>query len=106
MNVQGHFRGRRMSELAFLPIGELSRRIGAGTLDPCDLVRTYLQRADGLGRPLNCYVALCREQAMAEAEQAAQRAARKQRLGPLDGIPIGVKDNIDVAGVPTTNGFG
>ena len=34
------------------------------------------------------------------------RAARMQRLSPIDGIPIAVKDNIDVAGVPTTNGFG
>jgi Asp-tRNA(Asn)/Glu-tRNA(Gln) amidotransferase A subunit family amidase len=95
-----------MSELAFLPIRELSRRIEAGSLDPRDLALTYLQRAGGVGRPLNCYVAMCRESAMVEAGRAAQRAARKQRLGPLDGIPLAVKDNIDVEGVATTNGFG
>jgi aspartyl-tRNA(Asn)/glutamyl-tRNA(Gln) amidotransferase subunit A len=95
-----------MSELAFLPITELSRRIDAGVLDPRDLLQAYMRRADGVGRALNCYVGLCREGAVAAAGEAAKRAARRQRLGLLDGIPIGVKDNIDVAGAPTTNGFG
>ena len=95
-----------MSDPVFLPITELSRRIVGGALDPRHLMRAYVERAEGAGRALNCYVALCGERAKAEAEQAAGRAARKQRLGPIDGIPIAVKDNIDVAGVPTTNGFG
>ena len=98
--------GVHMSDPVFLPITELSRRIDAGLLDPRDLARAYLERADGAGRSLNCYLALCGERAVAEAEQAARRAARKQRLSPIDGIPIAAKDNIDVAGVPTTNGFG
>jgi len=95
-----------MSELAFLAITELSRRIDAGALDPRDLLQAFIQRADGVGRALNCYVRLCREDAVAAAASAAERAVRGQRLGPLDGIPFGAKDNIDVAGVPTTNGFG
>jgi aspartyl-tRNA(Asn)/glutamyl-tRNA(Gln) amidotransferase subunit A len=98
--------GPHVPDLLFLPIAELSRRIDAGLLDPQDLTRAYLERAGGVGRSLNCYLTLCGERALAEAEQAAKRAARKQRLGALDGIPIAVKDNIDVAGVPTTNGFG
>jgi Asp-tRNA(Asn)/Glu-tRNA(Gln) amidotransferase A subunit family amidase len=95
-----------MHELAFLPITELSRRIEACELDPRDLLNVYLARATGIGRALNCYLVLCRDQAQAHAEQAALRAERKARLGPLDGIPIAIKDNIDVAGVPTSNGFG
>ena len=95
-----------MTNLVFLPIAELSRRIDTGRLDPRDLTHSYVERAGGAGQSLNCYLTLCGERAVAEAEQAAQRAERKQRLGALDGIPIAVKDNIDVAGVPTTNGFG
>ena len=95
-----------MSNAVFLPITELSRRIDAGTLDPLALTNAFLERSDGVGRPLNCYVTLCREQALADAEEASARAARHERLSPIDGIPIAVKDNIDVAGVPTTNGFG
>jgi Asp-tRNA(Asn)/Glu-tRNA(Gln) amidotransferase A subunit family amidase len=95
-----------MHDVAFLPITELSRRIEARELDPQDLLSVYLERATGVGRALNCYLALCQESAQAEAERAAARARRNARLGPLDGIPIAIKDNIDVAGVPTSNGFG
>ena len=95
-----------MHEVAFLPISELSRRIAAKELDPVDLAKVYLERAAGIGRSLNCYVALAQASAAQAAEEAAQRARRNARLGPLDGIPIGIKDNIDVAGVPTSNGFG
>jgi Asp-tRNA(Asn)/Glu-tRNA(Gln) amidotransferase A subunit family amidase len=95
-----------MQELAFLPITELSRRIEARELDPRDLLNVYLARATGIGRALNCYLALCQDEAQAGAEQAALRAQRKARLGPLDGIPIAIKDNIDVVGLPTSNGFG
>jgi Asp-tRNA(Asn)/Glu-tRNA(Gln) amidotransferase A subunit family amidase len=95
-----------MHEVAFLPITELSRRIAAHELDPVDLAKVYLERAAGIGRSLNCYLELCQASAAQEAEQAAERARRNARWGPLDGIPIGIKDNIDVAGVPTSNGFG
>jgi aspartyl-tRNA(Asn)/glutamyl-tRNA(Gln) amidotransferase subunit A len=95
-----------MSNLVFLPIAELSRHIDTGLLDPRDLARAYVEHARGAGQSLNCYLTLCGERSAAEAEQAAQRAKHKQRLSALDGIPIAVKDNIDVAGVPTTNGFG
>ena len=95
-----------MHELAFLPISELSRHIEACELDPRDLLNVYLARATGIGRALNCYLALCQDEAQAGAEQAALRAQCKARLSPLDGIPIAIKDNIDVVGVPTSNGFG
>jgi aspartyl-tRNA(Asn)/glutamyl-tRNA(Gln) amidotransferase subunit A len=95
-----------MHEVAFLPLTELSRLIAARELNPLDLLNVYLERANGIGRPLNCYLALCPQTARQEAQKAAERAQRNVRLGPLDGIPIGIKDNIDVAGMPTSNGFG
>ena len=95
-----------MPQAVFLPIMELSRRIEAGTLDPRELVRAYLERASGVGRPINAYVAMREDAALLEAASSAQRASRGRRLGALDGIPIAVKDNNDVAGLPTTNGLG
>lgn len=95
-----------MSDLPFLPITALSRRIESGGLDPVTLADAFLARIDGVGRALNCYVSLDRVGTLAAAAAARHRAARHERIGPLDGIPIAVKDNIDVAGLPTTNGFG
>jgi aspartyl-tRNA(Asn)/glutamyl-tRNA(Gln) amidotransferase subunit A len=95
-----------MSDLAFLSIARLTGLIDQGALDPVALARLYLDRAEGVGRPLNAFVLLCRDTALAEAAAAAQRARVRRRLGPLDGVPIAIKDNIDVAGVPTSNGFG
>jgi aspartyl-tRNA(Asn)/glutamyl-tRNA(Gln) amidotransferase subunit A len=100
------FARRSMNELAFLPISELSRLIDVGQLDPTALTRLFLERAQGVGRRLNCFITLCEQTAMAAARTAADRAAASRRLGPLDGIVIALKDNIDVAGIPTSNGFG
>ncbi len=95
-----------MADLEFLPITRLSELIDLGEISAQTLTRLFLDRADGAGRQLNCYITLSKESALSEAHAAAGRAASKQRLGPLDGIPIALKDNIDVAGVATSNGFG
>ena len=63
-----------MAELAFLSLTSLSRLIDAGEVDPEDLTRLFLARAEGVGRSLNCYITLCREQALLEAKGAAARA--------------------------------
>ena len=95
-----------MTELALLPISRLSAMLDAGDADAEVLTRILLDRIHGKGRVLNCYITLCEETALAEARAAAARAAAKRRCGALDEIPVAVKDNIDVAGVPTSNGFG
>ena len=95
-----------MPELAFADIARLSALMDERILDPVELTRLYLSRATGVGAPLNAYVALREKQALKEAGSARARALAGRRIGPLDGIPIALKDNIDVAGMPTTNGFG
>jgi aspartyl-tRNA(Asn)/glutamyl-tRNA(Gln) amidotransferase subunit A len=95
-----------MSDLAFKSATELGQLIGAGQVDPLELTRSYLARAEGVGRDLNCFITLCNDRAIAEAMSASGRARMKKRLGPIDGIPVAIKDNIDLAGVPTSNGIG
>jgi aspartyl-tRNA(Asn)/glutamyl-tRNA(Gln) amidotransferase subunit A len=89
-----------------MSISRLSELLDAGETNAEELTRLFLDRAEGIGRSLNCYITLCRETALVAARAAAERAAAKRRRGKLDGIPIAIKDNIDVAGVPTSNGFG
>ena len=96
----------RMDHLPFKPATELARLIEAGELDPLELTHVYLGRAEGIGRDLNCFITLCADLAMTDAAAAATRARSKQRLSPIDGIPVAIKDNIDLAGVPTSNGIG
>ncbi|MEJ0068036.1 MAG: amidase family protein [Pseudomonadota bacterium] len=76
-----------MSEPEFLPIVVLTRRIDDGALDPVALTRRYLDRAEAVGKPLNAFVALCRDAALAAAADSAARAQARCRRGPLDGIP-------------------
>jgi aspartyl-tRNA(Asn)/glutamyl-tRNA(Gln) amidotransferase subunit A len=93
-----------MADLAMLPITRLSALLDAGETDAVALTRGALDRIAGSGAALNAFITLCPDTALRDAEAARARAPR--RLGPLDGIPVALKDNIDVAGVPTSNGFG
>ncbi|HEX3862076.1 MAG TPA: amidase [Stellaceae bacterium] len=97
---------RSNGEVAFRSIAALSQAIDAGTLDPRELADLMFDRIAALNPTLNLYLSLCRDTALAEVEAATDRTGRRCRRGPLDGIPIAVKDNIDVAGVPTSNGLG
>jgi aspartyl-tRNA(Asn)/glutamyl-tRNA(Gln) amidotransferase subunit A len=74
-----------------------------GSLSPVDLVRGCLARIDA--RPeLNAFITVMRERALAEAGAAEQEIGAGHYLGPLHGVPVSVKDLIDVAGTPTTAG--
>jgi aspartyl-tRNA(Asn)/glutamyl-tRNA(Gln) amidotransferase subunit A len=95
-----------MEDLAFKSATELGSLIGAGEADPLEMTHIYLARAEGVGRTLNCFITLCSDLAIAEAASASERARMRRRLGPIDGIPVAIKDNIDLAGVPTSNGIG
>ena len=95
-----------MKDLAFWPLTRLSAALESGEVDAEALTQVFLERALGMGRALNCYLGLCLDTARVEARAAAERARAKRRRGELDGIPVALKDNIDIAGVPTSNGLG
>ncbi len=95
-----------MVDLALLPITRLSAMLDARETEAVALTQACLDRIAGPGKALNAFITVLADSALAEARQAAERAAAGRRLGPLDGIPIALKDNIDVAGVPTSNGLG
>jgi len=88
--------------LAGLTLAEASARIKAGTLTSTALVNACLARIDIYNPKINAFITVTREQALAQAKalDAEQRAGRLR--GPLHGIPIALKDNIDTAGVRTT----
>jgi aspartyl-tRNA(Asn)/glutamyl-tRNA(Gln) amidotransferase subunit A len=88
--------------LAALSLTEVSQRIHARTVTSTELVKALLERIQVMNPKVNCYVTVMARQALAQAAvlDAEQRAGRFR--GPLHGIPIGLKDNIDTAGTRTT----
>ncbi len=82
----------------------LGRAIGAGRLDPRDLAEACLEAVAAAADGARIFARLTPERARAEAAAAATRAREGRRLGPLDGVPLAWKDNIDSAGVATEAG--
>ncbi len=83
-------------------IAESSRAIMRGELSPVDLAGAALARAEALAPRLDAFIRLTPERAIASARAADREIAAGRRRGPLHGIPYGLKDIYDVAGLPTT----
>jgi aspartyl-tRNA(Asn)/glutamyl-tRNA(Gln) amidotransferase subunit A len=82
----------------------LAAELKNGQASSVGLVERALRRIETLDARLNSFIALDPSGALAAAKESDDRRARGQAKSPLDGIPISVKDNIHVAGFPTTWG--
>ena len=94
---------RTMSEVAWTVI-DAARSLRCGDITASELVEhcwRQIQCSDG---DLHAWVHVDRVGALAAAEEMDATAARGEPLGPLHGIPVGIKDIIDVAGMPTRAG--
>ncbi len=89
-------------ELAGLSLAQASDRIRSRSVTPTQLVEACLARIETYNPKLNAYITVIRDSALAQARalEAEQKAGKLR--GPLHGIPIALKDNIDTAGVRTT----
>ncbi len=92
------------SDIAFAPVHQLSRWVQAKQLSSERLTRIYLGRIERLDPQLRSVITLTRDHALAQARQADQEIAAGKYRGPLHGIPYGVKDLLDTAGIATTWG--
>ena len=93
-----------MTEFAYRTATELLGLLGKGEVSSKELLIGYLERIERFNPDINAIVALQPDYALAEAERADARRARGQPRGPLEGLPITIKDTIEVAGMPTTAG--
>jgi aspartyl-tRNA(Asn)/glutamyl-tRNA(Gln) amidotransferase subunit A len=80
----------------------LAAEIAARRLSPVELMSALLARIAAQDPRLNAFIRLDAEAAMAAARVAEQEAATGRLRGTLHGVPVGIKDIIDVAGLPTT----
>jgi Asp-tRNA(Asn)/Glu-tRNA(Gln) amidotransferase A subunit family amidase len=91
-------------DIAFAPVTRLSRWIETRKLTSERLTSIYLGRLAQYGPQLRCVITLTRDAALAQARQADADIAAGRYRGALHGIPYGVKDLMDTAGIPTTYG--
>jgi aspartyl-tRNA(Asn)/glutamyl-tRNA(Gln) amidotransferase subunit A len=91
--------------MSFPTISETSEQIRAGVRSPVAVVRECLQKIDALQPKLNAFITILADQALATARDAEREVKAGRWLGPLHGIPIGIKDFYDTAGVRTTAAF-
>ena len=80
----------------------LRRALDAGELSSGELVEAKLARAEATRATLNAFIGLRPEPARAAAAEADARRARGEGRGPLDGLPVAIKDNMVQAGDPAT----
>jgi Asp-tRNA(Asn)/Glu-tRNA(Gln) amidotransferase A subunit family amidase len=92
------------ADIAFAPVTRLSRWIEQRALSSERLTNIYLRRIEQFDPKLRCIITLTRDVALARAKQADAEIAAGKYRGPLHGIPYGVKDLLDTAGIATTYG--
>jgi len=91
-------------DIAFAPASRLSQWIARGALSSRRLTEIYLARIAALGGALECFVTVTDELALAEADAADATLKAGSWLGPLHGIPYGLKDLFDTKGIRTSWG--
>ncbi len=94
-----------MDDLAFAGAAAHARMMANGELTAPELLEVYLERIGRLDSQLRCYRVVLVDQARYEAAVAQERLDAGERL-PLLGVPIAIKDDVDVAGQVTTFGSG
>jgi aspartyl-tRNA(Asn)/glutamyl-tRNA(Gln) amidotransferase subunit A len=91
-----------MSELHWMAANAAAAAIANGEMSPVELVEALLDRIERLDPRLNAFLHVDAEAALKEARATEAEAAQGRLRGTLHGVPVGIKDIIDVSGLPTT----
>ncbi len=92
----------RSDDLTTFSLKKASELVRQQHVSPVDLTQACLERIQRLNPKLNAFISITGEQALAQARDLQIEGQRGQWRGPLHGIPVALKDNIDTAGVKTT----
>lgn len=94
-----------MDELWRRGAGELAGLVASGEVSAVEVVDAHLDRIGAVNPALNAVVRILEDEARASAREVDRARAAGEPLGPLAGVPVTVKENIDLAGTPTTQGL-
>jgi Asp-tRNA(Asn)/Glu-tRNA(Gln) amidotransferase A subunit family amidase len=92
------------ADIAFAPVTQLSRWIEQRKLTSERLTTIYLHRIEQFDPKLRCVITVTKDFALSQAKKADAEIAAGRYRGPLHGVPFGVKDLLDTAGIATTYG--
>jgi aspartyl-tRNA(Asn)/glutamyl-tRNA(Gln) amidotransferase subunit A len=87
-----------------LTISQASKQIESGELSPVELTKSCLERIEEVDDKINAFISVQADQALEVAKGAETQIGAGYYLGPLHGIPVGLKDNVSVRGIATTAG--
>ncbi len=92
------------TDLLFTPATQAAALIRARKLSPVEYVDAVLAATAKANPKLNCFRAVMEEDARRDAKAAEAAVMRGDKIGPLHGVPVSIKDLLDVKGVPTRHG--
>ena len=92
------------TDLWKLGAGQLAAAIRSGEVSSREVVDAHIERIEAVNPVVNAVRVTLADQARAEADEADRRLAAGEPVGPLHGVPVSVKENVDVAGTATTWG--
>ncbi|RWI22168.1 amidase [Mesorhizobium sp.] len=91
-------------DLCYLPASEALKRFKAKKLSPVELMEAVISQAEATKDTVNAFTNTHFDEAMALAKKAEAKYAKGKKTGPLEGLPIGIKDESYIKGKPTTGG--
>src|SRR5262249_27472602 len=106
---RGARRGRSWRQRTMMTTTPASLAEAAGLIErrevsPVELTRACLERIAAGNDELRAFITVMTDRALADAARAEKDIAKGRYLGPLHGMPVSVKDLVDIAGTPTTSG--
>ncbi len=90
--------------LAFATISEVAPDVARGAISPIELTQAALAQIERFEGRLNCYITVLRDSALEQASRAEAEIRQGNYRGPLHGIPVAIKDNLETAGIRSTAG--
>ena len=99
-NKTGH------DEISQLSVWDLSGFLDSGQLLASEITEAFIRRIEEKNPSYQAFLTTSFDQAIESARQADDRQVKKQRRGPIDGIPVALKDAYDTRGLRTTVGSG
>ena len=89
-------------ELHFKSAGELSDLLSSGSVSSVEIVKAFINRVEAVDNSVKAFNSYDAEDALAQAKVSDERRVKGETLGELDGIPVGLKDNLAVKDQPLT----